>query len=797
MNELAKKILDKFVIKVVGKEAVYSTMEEGKWGVDQHKAIDYTGDNYSENFVLMYTPFNCLRIEFEDTPDLNRRYISVVEATAKAIGYDYCVTEHKGAKSPYFNMFNLPAPDDAQDWKNFKTLIVNQLMPDQLKTKLDRTNLGFTLSPIIGHPHWKPKYNGAKHEIVRGLNPLNHENDKNTYLKDLIKKVKRARKNYQKVYADIKLHYKWIEKFLLDYCCNNELPKGNRHNIVSKNLAILVAFRKDKDEIIQMYLDAQKSKHNDVITWINGVLAGTYAKLGVNELRSYIIGNNIPFKMDLYQKDYSVDDETVTILQDVQNPYMNVLNLHKKQPFFYDKNGLYWFWNKQEKYWEMKDDTDIMILIDKAFNFIGSSISPSIKNEYLESIKRIGRINIPKEQPIYWIQFKEQIFDVKNNNIFDASPDYFFCNPIPFSPLEKSNTPIIDKLFVDWVGEDNKKVLYEIIAYCTIIDYPIHLIFCLTGSGRNGKSKFINLITRFIGKENCCSTELDSLMTSRFESSKLYKKLACTMGETNFGNMSKTSMLKKLCGQDLISFEFKNKNPFDDINYAKLLICSNSLPVTDDTSDGFFRRWLIIDFPNEFPEGKDILDIIPEKEYNALSKRCIEILPNLIKDGMFTNQGSISDRKKKYIMASNPLTEFLKKCCKETFGGFVRYSELYTAYTYYLNKHKKRVVSKKAFSDSLAREAIDVEKTTKKFGSSEEPKWVSDRWVNNYELLEDWKEICKNYDTYDNYDTNPIQTPYTSSRVKPKSYLSQVSQDVLDKDNSIQKKIQVEEEKVE
>ena len=34
------------------------------------------------------------------------------------------------------------------------------------------------------------------------------------------------------------------------------------------------------------------------------------------------------------------------------------------------------------------------------------------------------------------------------------------------------------------------------------------------------------------------------------------------MGETNFSEMNKTSILKKISGNDLIGFEYKNKKTF-------------------------------------------------------------------------------------------------------------------------------------------------------------------------------------------------------------------------------------------
>ena len=104
----------------------------------------------------------------------------------------------------------------------------------------------------------------------------------------------------------------------------------------------------------------------------------------------------------------------------------------------------------------------------------------------------------------------------------------------------------------------------------------------------------------------------------------------------------------------------KNKLPFTDFNYAKIIIASNSLPSSDDTSEGFYRRWHIIDFPNEFPEGKDITLTIPNIEYRNLARKVMEILPKLLERGCFSNQGTIMERKRKYQMASNPLPYFIK-----------------------------------------------------------------------------------------------------------------------------------------
>jgi hypothetical protein len=80
-------------------------------------------------------------------------------------------------------------------------------------------------------------------------------------------------------------------------------------------------------------------------------------------------------------------------------------------------------------------------------------------------------------------------------------------------------------------------------------------------------------------------------------------------------------------GKELIN---KSIDLLEDVNYAKIIISTNNLPTTDDKTIGFYRRWLIVDFPNQFSEQKDILNDIPEEEYNALALKCTFILKDLL-----------------------------------------------------------------------------------------------------------------------------------------------------------------------
>lgn len=340
----------------------------------------------------------------------------------------------------------------------------------------------------------------------------------------------------------------------------------------------------------------------------------------------------------------------------------------KVQPLYYDNARNWWVWCDKETRWNRVDETHILNLMNK--HSLADTINSKHKNEIIEALKQEGRKNKPKDIKNTWIQFKDILFDVITGERIKATPEYFVTNPLPHElhPDNFEATPNIDKIFNEWVGPEHVQTLYEILSYCMIPNYPINRLFCFIGAGMNGKSKFLELLRKFIGDYNCTSTELDLLLGSRFEVTRLHKKLVCQMGETNFNELTNTSILKKLTGGDMIGFEYKRADLFDDINYAKIIISTNNLPETTDKTIGFYRRWLIVDFPNQFSEQKDILADIPEEEYQSLSLKCCMVLKELLKKRAFHNEGSVEVRMKRYEDRSNPFDKFFKDYISEGEG---------------------------------------------------------------------------------------------------------------------------------
>lgn len=384
--------------------------------------------------------------------------------------------------------------------------------------------------------------------------------------------------------------------------------------------------------------------------------------------------------------------------------------LYEVQPYYFDKGRNWWLWNAELFCWEIVDKTDILISVKKLSTF--NTVNAKEKNEIIEAMEQYGREKKPKEIKPTWIQFRNLIVDIKTGEEFKASPEFFVVNPIPHKLGKIEETPTIDKLFYDWVGKEEDsswtKTLEELASYCLLPDYPISTCCALLGIGRNGKSTYQGFIERLVGKNNITTANLRKLVKERFEAWRLYKKLVCLMGEIDFGILKDTDTFKRLTGGDNMDFESKGKDGITARTYAKLLIACNQLPESFDKSEGYFRRWLIIDFPHKFEEKPHLLDIIPEEEYENFCRKAVGVLKGLLEKGCFTNQGTIAEREKRYEDRSNPFGMFLKEYCDMGVNYEAPFWKLYDVYVDFLKQRNFRIQSKIEFNRALKIRGIKI-----------------------------------------------------------------------------------------
>lgn len=456
-------------------------------------------------------------------------------------------------------------------------------------------------------------------------------------------------------------------------------------------------------------------------------------------------------------------------------PEMNELYLNWARqyilaiPTIFDKNRLWWQWNFQDNQFQGVDETDLLNGMRKAHNLGDHAIQHA--KEIIEALRLEARDNILPELPDNMIQFGSKLYDINSGstmNVLDDNeqPRYFTTNAIPWELGDSDSTPTIDRLFTEWTGQQGAIALYEILAYCCYRKYPLHIVVALHGSGRNGKGTYLRVLEKLIGKKNIASTDFERLVANpRFETFNMYRKLACVMGETNYSKLKNTSLLKRLSGDDLIAYEKKGSSQFDDHNYATLIIATNSLPRTDDETDGFYSRWIIVDFPNRFPEGKDVAEQITDDEIRNLARKITHVLPKLLEQRSITGAGSIEQRKARYIEVSNPFPRFVaERCVTDDADEYIRYRRLLQAYNAYLREHKRRTIKRKEFSEILDDENFEVHQTTKR---NELGEYEKDTYVYGIRL----KELIFEFEQEKGYIHNTRDTRHTSTQ--PPTYRSE------------------------
>lgn len=409
-------------------------------------------------------------------------------------------------------------------------------------------------------------------------------------------------------------------------------------------------------------------------------------------------------------KTETADDKAIP---NSNNRYKQVEFLQEKNPIIYDTHKQFWVWNKTNKFYEISDETTILKLFRNIIHDEDTHKS-QVKSEIIESVRQTGRVPIDVPTPNY-IQFKNCVIDINTGEKFIATPEYFWTNPIPHNLGLCGDTPTIDKLFNDWVGKENSIDLYEILAYTLYRNYPIHKIFTLYGIGRNGKGQFVRVLEKLISLYNIFSTDTKNLIGSRFESAGLRNKLVVLISETDGVKLRGTSKIKAMSGNDLLRYEIKGSSDRDDEfrSYAKMIVLTNNIPNSDDDSDGFYDRWFIENFPNQFKTtGIDIINTIPNYEYENLCHKLVKILKGLLDRGKFTHQKSIRGNKEEYNRLSNPIKEFI-------INKFVISSELNISTKDFKNKfdnwcvmNKVSIIGIKEINKQIREMGYEIKQTT-------------------------------------------------------------------------------------
>lgn len=346
----------------------------------------------------------------------------------------------------------------------------------------------------------------------------------------------------------------------------------------------------------------------------------------------------------------------------------NVDGLLNVQPYILDEEEVIYRYCHIDKYWKRATELDMVNDLNDRLG-CAHALPPSVRESYKMGIKLRGkkrytmRTQITDENNKYFLQFGDEIFNLKSDVTmsFPANPQHFKFFAITRKPTKSIETPNIDRLFNGWTNGKGQ-LLKDICAYCCFPDNPLKLIFFHYGKSNSGKSMFLQVLEKFLGKDNCTSSTFGMLsdIGQRFELAKLKNKLIVTCSEIDGKTLYHTSILKQISGMDSLRGEYKgNNNHFSFRFWGKCHVATNSIPEIKDNSDEAFKgRCAIIEYPNQYKTtAKPIYETIPEEEFNNLTTYCLQRLQEWFKLGeiQISQLPDFDERIKFYRKVSNPI----------------------------------------------------------------------------------------------------------------------------------------------
>lgn len=277
--------------------------------------------------------------------------------------------------------------------------------------------------------------------------------------------------------------------------------------------------------------------------------------------------------------------------------------------------------------------------------------------------------------------------------------------PVTYNP--NAICPYWEQFIESTFPQDSILLPYDILAWLMIPYTKIQKAILLLGDGANGKSTFIRGLTSFLGPANISTVSLHDLEDDKFAPSQLYGKLANICPDLPNKRLATTSKFKAITGGDPVRAEYKYCDAFTFIPTARLLFSGNEMPVSADTTDGFYRRFIIVPFTKTFEENAAVAHRLDSTlsspgELSGLFNKAIARLPQLLDKGIEITS-TMSAAMKEFRDLTDPIAVWLddEYIITKMLDDFVPRTIMYEHYKREWRKRKKVAISPESFGRAM------------------------------------------------------------------------------------------------
>jgi P4 family phage/plasmid primase-like protien len=267
------------------------------------------------------------------------------------------------------------------------------------------------------------------------------------------------------------------------------------------------------------------------------------------------------------------------------------------------------------------------------------------------------------------INFKNGILDLNTMQLLPHSPKLLSTIQIPVNYTGvPTQTPNFDN-FIQTLTEGNKGYAKLIFQYMgavlsNVYGYRFKKALFLQGKGDTGKSLISSLLSEILGDVNSSERSLKRL-GERFGETAVYMKRLVYSADMKIMALDQLDRFKELTGGDVISLEFKSKDPFEYRFRGLMLFATNELPkFGGDKGKHVYDRMMIIRCDNVIPpekrDKKLIKKLLEEKE--GIVFKCVQALLEVINNNYnFTIPNECVQNTQDYMVDNSSVVEFWKE----------------------------------------------------------------------------------------------------------------------------------------
>jgi P4 family phage/plasmid primase-like protien len=346
-------------------------------------------------------------------------------------------------------------------------------------------------------------------------------------------------------------------------------------------------------------------------------------------------------------------------------------------------------YNTLYKYY--KDNTDKQ-KIKSLKNIMKSFDNTTLKNNIMTELMEIYTINKNPKRDFTkkldsnnnLIGFNNGVYDLQKFEFREGEPDDYITLTAGYDYTDKHTEKYDDLLKFLQDIQPNKEERDYMITYISIglFGNLLELFTILTGCGRNGKSKLIELLGKTFG-DYYGSVQSQMFTRPRPDANSpdpgllsLSKKRIVIASEPEKNSKLNSGFIKFITGRDSTTLRNCHSNDMIDFSpkFLTLLIC-NDIPDTDDIDNAFSKRLRCINFPTEFvPEPKKDnqkkMDVNINKNFDYWKLDFLLLLIEHYKKYTETNELKSTDNILKwtnqYKEDTDLYLQFLNECTEES-----------------------------------------------------------------------------------------------------------------------------------